>query len=188
MKIDLFRTPYGIASRFRIAFYRVMGMKIGLACRLENIRIRRPGQIVIGSCNSLTEGCWLWPIDSEFDGCRIQMGNHNYFNRDVMIDACGSVKIGDYNMFGPGVYITDSNHTMASELWVTDCPMDVGAVVIGNGCWIGAGAKILKGVSLGDRCIVGAGAVVTKSYPAGSTVLGVPAKLVGSAVGTTGRD
>jgi maltose O-acetyltransferase len=89
-----------------------------------------------------------------------------------------SIRVGDYNMFGPGVYITDSNHTLLPGRHVSECPMDAGAVTIGNGCWIGAKAVILKDVTLGDRCVVAAGAVVTKSFPAGSVVAGVPARLV----------
>jgi acetyltransferase-like isoleucine patch superfamily enzyme len=51
-------------------------------------------------------------------------------------------------------------------------------VKIGNHCWIGAGAIILKNVELGDACVVGAGAVVTKSFPNGSVIAGVPARLI----------
>jgi acetyltransferase-like isoleucine patch superfamily enzyme len=36
----------------------------------------------------------------------------------------------------------------------------------------------MPGVSLGDHCIVGTNAVVTKSFPAGSVLAGVPAKLI----------
>ncbi|MEQ1886576.1 MAG: acyltransferase [Bryobacteraceae bacterium] len=165
-------------SRVRIAFYRALGMRIGASSRLERIRVRRPGQIRMGSFNALTEGTWLWPVDGEYDGVRIDIGDHNYFNRDVMIDACGLVKIGSRNMFGPRVYITDSNHTIAPGKHVGQSPMDVGTVTIGNGCWIGAHAVILKGVTLGDGCIVAAGAVVTKSFGPGSVVAGVPARLM----------
>ena len=35
-----------------------------------------------------------------------------------------------------------------------------------------------KDVELGDGCVVAAGAVVTKSFPAGSLVAGVPAKVI----------
>jgi len=56
--------------------------------------------------------------------------------------------------------------------------MEVGRVKIGNSCWIGAKAVILKDVELGDHCVVGAGAVVTKSFPAGSVIVGVPAHAV----------
>ena len=92
-----------------------------------------------------------------------------------MIDACGLIEIGNENMFGPGVYITDSNHTTSEQLSPNTLPMSRGIVKIGNRCWIGAGAIILKDVELGDGCVVGAGAVVTKSFPSNSIVAGVPA-------------
>lgn len=172
------RTPYGLASRVRVALFRSLGMRIGTGCRLERIRIRQPRQITLGCGNALTEGTWLWPIDANYAGIRISIGDCNYFNRDVMIDACGYVEIGNHNMFGPGVYITDSNHTLVPGRWVADCPMAAGTVRIGSGCWVGARAVILKDVTLGDRCVVAAGAVVTKSVPAGWIVAGVPAKLL----------
>lgn len=171
----LFRSRYGLESRFRVWFYRRLGMKIGRGCRFEAIRVRRPRQIAMGDFNALTEGCWLWPIDEESVAIRIRIGAYNYFNRDVMLDACGSIEVGSHNMFGPGVYITDSNHTMPSDGWVGDAPMQRGRTTIGNGCWIGAHAVILKDVELGDRCVVAAGAIVTKSFPAGSVIGGVPA-------------
>lgn len=174
----LLRKPVGFGSRLRILFYRTLGMTIGPGCRLEAIRIRRPLQVVIGNSNALTQGCWLWPNDVDFQGTRIKIGSYNYFNRDVMIDACNYVEIGSHNMFGPGVFITDSNHTLPSNGWVADGPMDLGVVAVGDGCWIGARATILKDVTLGDRCIVAAGAVVTRSFPAGSVIGGVPARLL----------
>jgi acetyltransferase-like isoleucine patch superfamily enzyme len=175
------RTPYGLTSRVRISAYRLLGCRIGPRCRLENMRLRRPSQISIGAGNSFAAGCWLYPEDSAFRGIRIRIGDCNFFNRDVMIDACGLIEIGDNNMFGPGVYVGDSNHTMETGRWVAECPLKTRTVRIGNGCWIGARALILSGVELGDRCIVAAGAVVTKSVPAGITVAGVPARVIGTA-------
>lgn len=175
-EILLLRQLTGFTSRLRVFLYRALGARIGRSCRLEQIRLRRALQIEIGSGNSLTRGCWLWPIDADYPGIRIKIGDGNYFNRDVMIDACGYVQIGDNNMFGPGVYITDSNHSISRDRPVVGGRMDSGTVVIGNGCWIGAKAVILKDVSLGDRCVVGAGAVVTRSFPADSVVVGIPAR------------
>lgn len=49
---------------------------------------------------------------------------------------------------------------------------------IGDNVFIGAGAKILGGVSLGNGCKVGANAVVVDDVPEGATVVGIPARVV----------
>jgi maltose O-acetyltransferase len=175
----LLRIPRGALSRVRLSVYRALGMRLGKGNRLEGGgRVRRCSQIAIGDYNAFTQGCWLWPEDTDFPGIRIRIGNFNYFNRNLMIDACGLVEIGDCNMFGPDVYITDSNHQMAHGLGPGESPMDKGKVVIGNRCWIGAKAVILKDVELGDGCVVAAGAVVTRSVAPGQVVAGVPARPV----------
>jgi len=167
----------GVASRLRLALYRSLGMKAGVHNRMEGLgRVRRCSQIEIGSYNAFTQGCWLWPDNQNYEGVRIRIGNRNYFNRNLMIDACGLVEIGNQNMVGPDVYITDSNHRFGSGLAPNEQPMDTGKVKIGNRCWIGAKVVILKDVELGDGCIVGAGSVVTKSVAPGSVVAGVPAQ------------
>lgn len=38
-------------------------------------------------------------------------------------------------------------------------------ITIGNDVWIGAGAKIMRGIHIGDGAVIGAGAVVTKDVP-----------------------
>lgn len=172
------RIATGLASRWRVALFRSAGMHIGPRCRLENIRIRYPNTISLGSGNAITAGCWLFPSFPKENQICIHIGNNNFFNRDCMVDACGEIVIGNHNMFGPGVYITDSNHVMDPPRWITETAMEKGTVVIGNGCWIGTRAIILKNVHLGDNCIVAAGAVVTTSFPSGSVVAGVPARLI----------
>lgn len=64
------------------------------------------------------------------------------------------------------------------------CTIGHGAVVhgctIGDNVLIGMGAVVLNGAKVGDNCIVGAGALVTGKLdaPAGSMILGSPAKVV----------
>jgi len=176
----LFTAVRGLASRFRLLLYRGLGMKTGIRNRMEGGgRVRRCSQIQIGSYNAFTQGAWLWPNDVEYLGVRIRIGDRNYFNRNVMIDAAGLVEIGNQNMFGPDVYITDSNHRYGDGLAPGEQAMDAGRVKIGDRCWIGAKAVILKDVELGDGCVVGAGAVVTRSVPPGAVVAGVPARALG---------
>ena len=64
------------------------------------------------------------------------------------------------------------------------CTVGHGAIVhgciAGDDCLIGMGSIVLDGAVLGDGCLVGAGAVVTgkTNAPAGSVLLGSPAKIV----------
>jgi acetyltransferase-like isoleucine patch superfamily enzyme len=51
--------------------------------------------------------------------------------------------------------------------------------MIGAGAWLGAGAKVLDGVSIGDRAVIGAGAVVRDAVPDAAVAVGVPARIVG---------
>jgi serine O-acetyltransferase len=52
------------------------------------------------------------------------------------------------------------------------------APVIGDGVFIGAGAKVIGAVTIGDGARVGANAVVVRDVPPHTTVVGVPARVV----------
>lgn len=49
---------------------------------------------------------------------------------------------------------------------------------VGNNVVIGSGAKILGSFKIGDQVNIGANSVVLKEVPAGSTVVGIPGKVV----------
>lgn len=90
------------------------------------------------------------------------------------IQGIGTIEIGDYTQIAPNVVIISANHDLYDTRKHVKEP-----VKIGKYCWIGAGAKIMPGVTLGNWTIVGAGAVVTKSFTGGYCVIaGVPAKKV----------
>jgi serine O-acetyltransferase len=54
---------------------------------------------------------------------------------------------------------------------------------VGDGAFIGAGAKILGPILVGAGARVGANAVVLSDVPAGATAVGVPARIVRAPVG-----
>ena len=85
---------------------------------------------------------------------------------------------------GPDTNIQDGV-VMHEEVTVgTGCTIGHSAVIhgctIGDNVLVGMGAVVLNGAKLGDNCIVGAGALVTGKMdaPAGSMILGSPAKVV----------
>ena len=67
---------------------------------------------MIGAYNTFTAGAWIWPEDSNSDETRIRIGDGNYFAHNVKIDACNLITIGNNNMFGPNIMLTDSDHSV----------------------------------------------------------------------------
>lgn len=55
-------------------------------------------------------------------------------------------------------------------------PGDNGCPTIGDDVNVGVGAKVIGAVVIGDCCSIGANAVVTHSFPANSTLVGIPAR------------
>ncbi len=49
---------------------------------------------------------------------------------------------------------------------------------VGDGVFIGAGARVLGGITVGDGASIGANAVVLKDVPPGATAVGVPARIL----------
>jgi len=54
----------------------------------------------------------------------------------------------------------------------------VAPVRLARGCYLGAGAIVLPGVTVGEGAVVGAGAVVTRDVPPGKVVVGSPARAI----------
>lgn len=81
----------------------------------------------------------------------------------VLLNAGAAVHhdatVGDYCEISPGARV-------------------LGRCQLGDGCRVGALAAILPGILVGEEAIIGAGAVVTRPVQAGTTVVGVPARLV----------
>ncbi len=96
----------------------------------------------------------------------------------VLRGDCGTITIGE------GTNVQDNCIIHHETTIGKNCTLGHGAIVhgctVGDGCMIGMGATVLTGAKLGDNCLVGAGALVTGKMdaPAGSLILGSPAKIV----------
>jgi serine O-acetyltransferase len=49
---------------------------------------------------------------------------------------------------------------------------------LGGNVVVGAGAKLLGGITIGDHALIGANAVVLQDVPAGASAVGVPARII----------
>ena len=102
----------------------------------------------------------------------------------AVICAKELISIGNRVQLGSGVVICDTDfHSLDYQVRAT--PEDASSaatspVCIGDDCFIGARAIILKGVTVGARSIVGAGSVVVKDVPADTIVAGNPARVIRS--------
>jgi len=87
---------------------------------------------------------------------------------DVLIGSGVHIYINNHNFDNPDIPIIDQGHYPPSP------------VTLKKGCWIGANAVLLPGVTIGENSVIGAGSVVTKSIPAKVVAAGCPAKVIKS--------
>ena len=92
---------------------------------------------------------------------------------NLRLFAFNSIEVGQYCMFAADVTLTNGNHDKDSFV------PSSGPLLIGRGCWIGNGARIVGSVRVGDNAIVAAGAVVVEDVPEEAIVGGVPARVLG---------
>ena len=93
--------------------------------------------------------------------------------RGLVIDHGTGVVIGETAEIG-------DNCTIYQGVTLGGTGKDVGKrhPTLGNGVMIGAGAKVLGPLTIGDNAKIAAGAVALHDIPAGSTAVGIPARVV----------
>jgi acetyltransferase-like isoleucine patch superfamily enzyme len=99
--------------------------------------------------------------------CEVFSASGVTIGRSVLMAAYGYVIGGDHDFSDPSKPVLEQARSSAG-------------VTIGDGVWMGAGAKILDGVTIGNGAVIGAGAVVRESVPAGAIAVGIPARVVAS--------
>lgn len=107
---------------------------------------------------------------------RLRIGNDTWLSPGVIfhthLDA--SIIIGSNCDIGPSVEFITGGHIIGSASRRAGTGT-AKTIVINDGCWIGAGSRILGGVNIEAGSVVAAGSVVTRDVPANVLVAGVPA-------------
>ena len=118
-------------------------------------------------------------IDFGNDPTGITIGDGCYINRrcTFFADWGCAITLGTNVWLGPEVMLWTGSHTVGPGS--QRCGSGVSSpIVIGDGCWLGARATILAGVTVGAGVVVGAAALVVKDIPPDTVVAGVPAKVL----------
>lgn len=114
-------------------------------------------------------------------GGTISIGDNTNIGINTAIYSGSLVKIGNNILLAAGCYIFgDGPH----QIDRTDIPIiqqgqePSRGIIIEDGAWLGAGVKILDGVTIGHDSIIGASAVVTNDIPPLSIAVGIPANVI----------
>jgi len=164
----------------------------------QNVVVRHPHKIHIGSNVVIDDNCLL---DAKGESNRgIRIGDGVFVGRNTILSCKnGDIELADganlgFNCevfsasrvtIGPSVLMAAYSYVIGGDHDFSDPSKSVLAqtrtstgVTIGEGVWVGAGAKILDGVTIGDHAVVGAGAVVREDIPPRAIAVGIPARVV----------
>jgi maltose O-acetyltransferase len=119
---------------------------------------------------TIQPGCYFHTTD-------ISIGRDTVVNHCCFVENVAGVSIGANTALAPFVRIHTSTHSIGPHSarhgkWRAE------SVRIGSGCWVGAGAVFLAGVTVGDGCVIGAGSVVTEDCEPDGVYAGTPARRV----------
>lgn len=164
----------------------------------QNVVLRHPHKIHIGNNVVIDDNCLL---DAKGESNRgIRIGDGVFVGRNTILSckngdieladganlgfncevfSASRVRIGADVLMAAYAYVIGGDHQFGDA----DTPVLAQArrsagVDIGDGAWLGAGAKVLDGVTVGGHAIVGAGAVVRASVPERAVAVGVPARVI----------
>lgn len=105
----------------------------------------------------------------------LEIGDHVWIGQNVWLDTIATLKIGSHVLISQGAYIVCGSHDW-NDPGMYGFPQPV---VIEDGVWICAGAKVAAGSTVREESIVLLGAVLAGETEPGGIYHGVPAVKVG---------
>jgi acetyltransferase-like isoleucine patch superfamily enzyme len=193
-------TPGALGLALRQALYPLLLGACGRNVIFgQNVVLRHPHKIRIGDNVVVDDNCL---VDAKGDTNRgITIGNGVFIGRNTILSckngdidveeganvgfnceifSASTVTVGRNTLIAAYCYLIGGDHDFSDpSLPIVAQARRSAGLTVGEGAWLGAGAKILDGVTIGDRAIVGAAAVVREAVPPGAIAAGIPARIVG---------
>lgn len=169
----------------------------GLGCQVGQIVLRGVGTFTMGDYVTIEDNVLIdlssCPGASLHLGDRVKVkfgavlrvyggwiviGNRTSIGEYTVILGHGGITIGDDCVTGPHCSLHASTHIMSGDLAIRFQGEHVLGCELQTGVWLGAGVRVLDGVTIGAHTAVGANSVVRHSLPAGVVAVGAPARIV----------
>ncbi len=164
----------GVRSLVQIALVvsRVLPDLVGNRIRASSLRL---AGVSIGVGTVIGGGIRIVGVGRIED--RVTIGARSWINAGCYLDVSAPIEIGADVAIGQQVLILTQTHRLGPPRRRAGA-LTAAPVSIGDGCWVGARAIILPGVTIGAGAVVAAGSVVREDVAADVLVAGVPARRV----------
>lgn len=157
----------------------VITMGEGCVAKSLDVEVKDGVQVVMGN-NCRLGGLRIFALA----GARVSIGSNTIFNgrTRLLLHEARAITIGERCLFGGDCTLTVSDMHSVLDAASRERINPAQDVVIGNHVWLGESVMVLKGASVAENSVVGARALVAGDIPAGSLAVGVPARVVRSAI------
>jgi acetyltransferase-like isoleucine patch superfamily enzyme len=138
------------------------------------LEIGRQAKVHLGRWSWLGHGTKIRAHEGE-----VHIGAKTVLGQECTVSSFQHVSIGRECVIADRVMFIDFDHGIVE----VDRPIRLQGIYkrdvrVGNNCWIGYGACLLRGVNVGDNSVLGTYAVVTKDVPDNAIAAGVPARVI----------
>lgn len=145
----------------------------------ENLKlaVQPEGKLTLGEGVSLQKGV----VISVGANAKVELGAQSYLGEYTVVMAKLGISIGPGVMIAPHCVFADYEHDFQdASRPMTPEKFSSRPITVEENAWIGAGVKVLEGVTIGKGAVIGAGSVVNRDIPAYTIAAGVPVKIIGT--------
>lgn len=129
----------------------------------------------------LPEGCRVREMAKIISPEQLQCGKNVWIGENAIIDASGSLSVGDNTTLASSVFIWSHSSALSNLMFDNQSGNDYirhAPTRIGSGTFIGGPSVVYPGVSIGSQVLVLPMSVVTGDVPDRVVVAGAPARII----------